>query len=118
MAKKFADIKRGGRADAQAQAQTAAERRAIEDVLTLTTLREARGRTQAELAEALAVSQSNIARIEHREDHYLSTLSEYIAALGGRLELVAVFPDQRISLTVPAPTKVDNAAALARPVSQ
>lgn len=113
IARKFADIKRPGRTDPQAQAQAAAERRAIEDVRTLAALREARGLTQEKLAEALSVSQSNVARIEHREDHYLSTLSEYIAALGGRLELVAVFPGERISLTVPAPEKVDPTPALA-----
>jgi transcriptional regulator with XRE-family HTH domain len=71
------------------------------DVLTLAALRETRGLTQTAVAQALEVSQPNVARIEAREDHYLSTLSEYIAALGGHLEITAVFPDQRISLVVP-----------------
>lgn len=112
MARKFADINRPGRSDARAQAQSAAERRAMEDVRTLAALLEARGQTRAEMDQSPAVDQANIARIEHREDHYLSTLSEYVAALGGRLELVAVFPDRRISLTVPAPAEVDSAAPL------
>lgn len=114
MTRKFADIKRSGRSDAQARAQGGAERRAMEDVRTLAAQLEARGQTQAEMDGSPAVSQANIARIEHREDHYLSTLSEYVAALGGRLELVAIFPNQRISLTVPAPAEVDSAAPVAR----
>ena len=69
-------------------------RRATEDAVKLGQLREAREMTQAQLAEALGSSQANVSKIERRDDLYLSTLSEYVEALGGRLELRAVFPDE------------------------
>jgi hypothetical protein len=43
-------------------------------------------------------SQTNVSRVEHERDIYLSTLRGYIEALGGHLELVAVFPDQELRL--------------------
>lgn len=61
-------------------------------------LREGRDATQRQLADSLAVSQANISRIEHEEDLYLSTLCGYVEALGGRLEMRAVFPDATISI--------------------
>jgi predicted transcriptional regulator len=56
-------------------------------------LRQRLGITQTELARRLDVSQANVSRIEHEQDLKLSTLRSYIAALGGELELHAVFPD-------------------------
>jgi hypothetical protein len=46
----------------------------------------------------MEVTQENVSRIEHAEDAYLSTLERYVRALGGRLELNAVFPDKVIPL--------------------
>jgi hypothetical protein len=53
------------------------------------------------MAEILGVTQVNISRIEHEEDLYLSTLRSHVAALGGELEVNAVFPDGKVAL-VPA----------------
>ena len=47
------------------------------------------------------MTQANISRIEHEEDLDLSTLRGYVAALGGQLEVNAVFPDGKVTL-VPA----------------
>jgi transcriptional regulator with XRE-family HTH domain len=74
------------------------QKRAIEAALDLGRLREARSATQRELAERLDVSQANISRIEHEEDVYVSTLRSYVEALGGRLELRAVFDDAIVEL--------------------
>ncbi len=76
--------------------------RAIEDAIALTEARENQGLTQQQLAEKLGVSQANISRIEHEEDLYLSTLRAYVEALGGELQVKAVFEDQEIYLGVPA----------------
>ncbi|MBI4261223.1 MAG: XRE family transcriptional regulator [Actinobacteria bacterium] len=46
------------------------------------------------LAGALGVSQANVSRVEREGDVYLSTLRNYVSALGGKLELRAVFPDE------------------------
>src|SRR5215472_2411125 len=81
-------------------------RQALRAVLALTELREARGVTQTQLAEAWEVSQANVSRVEHEQDLYLSTLSAYVSALGGTLELTAVFPDQTVQLDLPVCKRV------------
>jgi DNA-binding XRE family transcriptional regulator len=63
-------------------------------------LRLARGMTQAEVAGALGIAQSNIAAVEGRTDIALSTLRAYVEALGGRLELAAVFPEDRYPIAI------------------
>jgi len=93
------------RADPERRAMAEEFDRAIRVALKLANLREARGVTQRQLAQELDVSQAHVSQVEHKEDLYLSTLSRYVAALGGRLEVTAVFPDQTIRLTAtPAST--------------
>lgn len=76
--------------------------RAIEDAIALSEARERLTMTQKQVADSLGVSQANISRIEHEDDLYLSTLREYVKALGGELQIKAVFEDQEIYLAVPA----------------
>jgi DNA-binding XRE family transcriptional regulator len=71
---------------------------AIEDALELAELRKHRGITQVQLAERLQITQGNVSAMEHRRELYLSTLREYVEAMGGRLELAAVFPDERVPI--------------------
>jgi transcriptional regulator with XRE-family HTH domain len=61
--------------------------------MALDELRSAKQLTQAELAEMLDVPQSSISRIEQRADMYLSTLRNYVHAMGGVLRIQVVFPD-------------------------
>jgi transcriptional regulator with XRE-family HTH domain len=57
--------------------------------------------TQAAVADRLDVTQENISQIERGEaDVRLSTLSRYVEALGGRLEIRAAFPEETVSLSV------------------
>lgn len=65
-----------------------------DELTTLRDIRTAAARTQQELARTLGVGQDTISRIERRSDLLLSTLRRYIEAMGGRLELVARFPDR------------------------
>jgi hypothetical protein len=67
--------------------------------MPLDELRRARQMTQVKLAESLGVNQGEVSKIEHRTDLYLSTLSEYVEALGGTLEIRAVFPDHEVRIT-------------------
>ncbi len=67
----------------------------IEEELTLRDLRQARHLTQERLAALMGVEQENVSRLERRADLLLSTLSSYVAAMGGTLRLVAEFPDRR-----------------------
>jgi transcriptional regulator with XRE-family HTH domain len=64
-------------------------------------LRKARSLTQVEIAEKLKISQPSVAAIERRSDLMLSTLAKYIRALGGELEINAVFPEATFSLAPP-----------------
>ena len=77
-------------------ASVADNRQRVRDELqrmALDELRNAKQLTQADLAEMLDVPQSSISRIEQRADMYLSTLRNYIHAMGGVLQIQAVFPD-------------------------
>lgn len=67
--------------------------------MDLRALREAMGLTQEELAERIAITQSQLSKMERREDHRISTVRRYVAALGGELEIVAVVGDKRIVLS-------------------
>jgi DNA-binding XRE family transcriptional regulator len=77
-------------------------KQAIEDALALAELRQARHLTQIQLAEVLGISQGNVSRLEGRSDIYLSTLRSYIEALGGHLEIAAVFDDERLPVNIGA----------------
>ena len=61
--------------------------------MALDELRNAKQLTQADMAELLDVPQSSISRIEQRADMYLSTLRNYVQAMGGILQIQAVFPE-------------------------
>ena len=67
--------------------------------MPLDELRRARQMTQTKLAETLGVNQSEVSKIEHRTDVYISTLAEYVEALGGRLEIRAVFRDREMRIS-------------------
>jgi transcriptional regulator with XRE-family HTH domain len=66
----------------------------ITEEMTRQELRRAREQTQVQVAKILGISQDSVSRLEHRTDVLLSTLQNYVAALGGRLLLIAKFPDQ------------------------
>lgn len=79
--------------------------RAYDALISLHELREAVGATQTEVARGLGVSQPYIAKIEKRGDMSLTTLASYLAVLGGRLEVRAVFPEhpeENVALALPA----------------
>jgi DNA-binding transcriptional regulator YiaG len=67
--------------------------------MPLEELRRARQMSQTKLAESWGVTQSEVSKIEHRTDAYISTLAEYIEALGGRLEIMAIFPDREMRIS-------------------
>ena len=68
------------------------------DRIGFTKLRQARHQTQVALAERLDIPQTAVSRMERRTDLLLSTMRSYVEALGGRLELRAVFPDAEFIL--------------------
>ena len=66
----------------------------VEEELTLRDLRQAQQLTQERMAQLMGVEQENVSRLERRADLLLSTLSSYVAAMGGRLRLIAEFPNR------------------------
>ena len=61
-------------------------------------LRQARERSQEELARELKVGQPAVAKLERRADMYVSNLRRYIEALGGSLEITARFPEGSVNI--------------------
>jgi DNA-binding XRE family transcriptional regulator len=66
----------------------------IAEEMTRHELRRARKLTQVRMAKALGITQDGVSRLEKRSDLLLSTLRQYIEAMGGSLSLVAEFPDR------------------------
>lgn len=75
------------RIDARA-AELAAEEMSLRD------LRRAHRLTQARIGKALKIGQDGVSRLEQRSDLLISTLRNYVAAMGGDLQLIARFPDR------------------------
>jgi ribosome-binding protein aMBF1 (putative translation factor) len=71
----------------------------IAEEATLRQLREARERSQVEMAKKLNIKQAAVSKLERRTDMYLSTLRSYIEAMGGQLEIIARFPNQAVRIT-------------------
>ena len=82
----------------EAQRRAAEKTEAIIRDLPLTELREARNLTQEQLAKALGVEQAAVSRMERRTDMYVSTLQTAIKAMGGDLEIRAVFPEGTVRI--------------------
>lgn len=99
---KWSDVKTKARkldprtdAQREAGAAIASERReAYVRGHQLAEMRKAAGRTQAELAETLGVSQTRISKIEHGEVSGIDIVRAYVAALGGTVDVVATVGDR------------------------
>ncbi len=97
MAKKFSTLR--ANMSESAQAKSSEQAQVMLSEMPLHELRQARGLSQKMLAEALHVQQPAIAKLEKRADMYLSTLRSHIEAMGGKLEIVASFPDGSVRIT-------------------
>lgn len=93
----FGELRKEIERDPARRARMDKTRKAYDALLHLADLRRSRGLTQAELASTLGVSQPNISKIERGAEGsgevLLSTLAEYVEALGGHLEVRATFPE-------------------------
>jgi DNA-binding XRE family transcriptional regulator len=77
--------------------------RAEQRAYRLAEMRRRLGVTQAEVAERMGVAQGRVSAIEHAKPGAteLRTLAAYVEALGGRLEIIADFGDQRLAFREP-----------------
>jgi hypothetical protein len=83
----------------EAQARVRARTRAELEELTLKGLRQELALTQTEVSRTASMTQSELSRLESRNDHLTSTLRRYVEALGGQLEITAVFGSRRVKIT-------------------
>src|ERR1051326_6483667 len=67
--------------------------------VTLEEWERSRSIAQAGIAKLLQTNQGSVSRIERRTDIYISTLSQHVRAMGGKLEIRAIFPDSEVRIT-------------------
>jgi predicted transcriptional regulator len=65
------------------------------EYMTLQEIRKSKNLTQDSMAKLLGIKQENVSRMERRDDMRLSTIQEYVEALGGTLQITATFPDNK-----------------------
>lgn len=67
----------------------------VAEEMTLQQLRQACRLTQQKVAKHLRIGQEGVSKIEKRSDLLISTLRDYVQAMGGQLSLVVEFPDRK-----------------------
>ena len=96
MSRKFKELETRMSAESIARSEIYARLKAE---MALEELRGALRMTQEQLAKTLNVDQSAISKLERRTDMYVSTLERFIEAMGGRLEIRAVFPEGSVRIS-------------------
>lgn len=91
--RKFAELE--SRMSPASKARSDAKHKKLVEAVPLAEVRKARELTQQQLAKRLGVNQGEISKMEHRTDMYVSTLRSLLEAMGGGLEVRAVFRDGR-----------------------
>jgi len=88
------------RAKMTPEARARAREKARKDIaeMALDEVREARAMTQEHLAKLLGIKQAAVSKMERRADMYVSTLQAMIKAMGGTLQIVAVFPEGKVEI--------------------
>jgi predicted XRE-type DNA-binding protein len=97
MAKNVKDLQARMSPESRARSKAAAERLIRE--MALDEFLATRALTQEHLSTLLGIRQSAISKLERRADMYVSTLRHVIEAMGGPLEIRAVFPDGDVRIT-------------------
>ncbi|MGA2593354.1 MAG: XRE family transcriptional regulator [Bryobacteraceae bacterium] len=97
MARKFQELR--AKMSPESRARSEAKTKHMIEEMSLDELRAARQLTQEHLATLLGVNQSAVSKLERRVDMYVSTLGDFIRAMGGELEIRAIFPEGAVRLT-------------------
>jgi DNA-binding transcriptional regulator YiaG len=82
----------------ESRARAEARTRAMLAQMPLDELRAARNLTQEHLATILGIKQASVSKMERRADMYVGTLAKFIEAMGGQLEIRAIFPDGTVRI--------------------
>jgi transcriptional regulator with XRE-family HTH domain len=70
----------------------------LAEEMRLDELRRTLGLSQADVARKLKVNQPRVSKIEHKPDASLEAMRNYVEALGGKLEVVAVIDGRRVRI--------------------
>ncbi len=97
MAKTFAELTKDFSPERRARIE--ARKDELREEMELSELRKALALTQSTLAEALGVGQAEVSKIEQRTDVFVGTLRRFVQAMGGELEINAVFADHKVAIT-------------------
>ena len=84
------------------QDKTEARYQVLRRELLLGELRESLNLTQAQVAKASGIKTPNLSRLERQKNMKVDTLRKVVAALGGKLEIVARFKDESVTILSPA----------------
>jgi transcriptional regulator with XRE-family HTH domain len=96
MPKKFKTLRQRMSTEAQERSRALAANYRSE--MALDELREAREMTQVHLAKVLGVNQAAVSKLERRTDMYVSTLHDFVKAMGGELKITARFPEGTVEI--------------------
>src|ERR1039457_1695685 len=96
MAHKWRDVR--GTFSPEQEAEIARRVREAAGVMTLYQLQEARSLTQVNLAKVLNINQGAVSKMEKRTDMYVSTLRNFIQAMGGQLQVKVIFPEGEVEI--------------------
>lgn len=83
---------------ADRQARIKSKANVLSQPIELAKLRRTKNLKQTELASLMGVSQANISKVESGKDIQLSTLQNYVSALGGEISIVVKMPDCIVTL--------------------
>ncbi len=81
--------------------QAAARYEELRREMLLRDLRESLSVTQAQVSRKTGIKPSNLSRLERQPDMQIATLRKIIAALGGKLEIIAKFKDSDVKIVLP-----------------
>lgn len=94
MAKSFKELK--NRMSPERQEDVDNQAQAILIGMALQELRQTRHLTQQELAAILNVNQAALSKMENQSDMRVSTLRKLLFAMGGKMKIVAEFPEGEV----------------------
>ncbi|HEX8818268.1 MAG TPA: XRE family transcriptional regulator [Terriglobales bacterium] len=97
MPKNFETLRQKMSAASRERSHALAEK--YSEAMPLDELREARELTQTHLARVLKVNQAAVSKMERRVDMYVSTLQDFVKAMGGELKITARFPDGEVEIS-------------------
>ena len=96
MAKSFHKLR--DKMSPEAQAQAEAKALSMMKEMPLAELRQARKLSQEQIAALLKIKQAAVSKLERGTDMYISTLRNFLKAMGGDLEITVRFPDGSVKI--------------------